>query len=277
MKFKKIYIEITNICNLKCSFCSNSDRKTKEMTVTEFEEILKKTNNYTDYIYLHVKGEPLIHSNLDNILSLTKKYRKKVCITTNGVFLKNKLEILKKYDNIYQINISLHSENNKNNYIEEIFETVDNLKNPYISYRFWTLEEGKMDINTKKYLSKIKEKYSKETIYNGIKLEDKTYLSLEDKFTWPDINNDYYNEQGICYGGKSHIAILSDGTVVVCCLDAEGISNLGNIFEEDLETILSKEKYKNILKGFNDRKVYLEICKHCSYKNRFSNKTKAKK
>jgi len=269
MKFKKIYIEITNICNLKCSFCSKSNRILKEMTTTEFEEVLKKVNKRADYIYLHVKGEPLIHSNLDEILKLTNKYNKKVCITTNGVFLKDKLDILKKYNNIYQINISLHSENNKENYLEDIFTSVDNL-NAFISYRFWTLDEGQMDEKTKLYLNKIKEKYQKEELYDGIKLKDKTYLSLENKFTWPDISNNYYNEIGTCYGGKTHLSILNDGTVTICCLDGEGISNLGNIFETSLEDILSSEKYKNIIKGFNDRKVYLEICKHCSYKDRFS-------
>ena len=269
MKFKKIYIEITNICNLKCSFCSKSNRTLKEMTIDEFEEILKKINNYTDYIYLHVKGEPLIHSNLDKIIEITNKYNKKVCITTNGVFLKNKLDILKKYNNIYQINISLHSENNKENYLEDIFYSVDNL-DCYISYRFWTLNEGLMDDKTKYYLSKIKEKYKQNELYDGIKLKDKIYLSLEDKFDWPNINNDYYNNVGTCYGGKTHLAILNNGTVTICCLDGEGISNLGNIFTTTLEDIILSKKYKNIIKGFNDRKVHLEICKHCSYKDRFT-------
>lgn len=272
MKFKKIYIEITNICNLKCSFCSKSNRTLKEMTTNEFEEVLKKINNYTDYIYLHVKGEPLTHKNLDKILELTNKYNKKVCITTNGVFLKNKLDILQKHNNIYQINISLHSENNKKNYLEEIFDSVDNL-DTYISYRFWTLDEGIMDEKTKYYLSKIKEKYNKEELYNGIKLANKIYLSLEDKFTWPNINDEYYNEVGTCYGGKSHLAILNDGTVTICCLDGEGISNLGNIFNTTIEEIISSDKYQNIINGFNDRKVHLEICKHCSYKDRFIKKT----
>ena len=273
MKFKKIYIEITNICNLKCSFCSKTNRTLKEMTPEEFEYILKEVNNYTDYIYLHVKGEPLLHSHLEDILLLTKKYNKKVCITTNGVFLKNKLELLNKFDNIHQINISLHSENNKDNYLNDIFESVDNLINPYISYRFWTLDEGKMDDKTKEYLNKIKEKYDKKELYDGIKLADKIYLSLEDKFIWPELENEYYNEIGTCYGGKTHLAILNDGTVTICCLDSEGVSNLGNIFSQTFEDIISSEKYKKIIKGFNDRKVYLEICKHCSYKDRFNKYT----
>ena len=268
MKYKKIYIEITNICNLNCSFCSNSNRRKKEMPKEEFELVLKKIKDYTDYIYLHVKGEPLLHKDLDNILNITRKYNKKVCITTNGVFLKEKLDILNRYDNIYQINISLHSENSKENYLEDILYSIDNLKYPYISLRFWTLNEGIMDNKTRKYLNIIKEKYNIDEIKDNIKLKDKIYLSLDDKFEWPDIKNNY-NKEGTCLGGKTHIGILSDGTVTICCLDSEGYSNLGNIFESNMEEIIVSDKYQSIIKNFQNNKAYLEICKHCSYKERF--------
>ena len=271
VKFKRIYIEITNVCNLNCSFCSKSSKSNREMTSEEFKEVLSKINNYTDYIYFHVKGEPLTHHNLDKILDITKEYNKKVCITTNGVFLKEKLPILKKYDNIYQINISLHSENNKKNYLEDIISSVNELS-PYISYRFWTLDNNKMDNKTKEYIKILKKVYNKEEIYDGIKLKDKVYLSLDNKFTWPSINNNYYNERGTCLGAKTQLAILSDGTVSICCLDSEGVSNLGNIYLSTMEDILASDKYQNILKGFNDHKVYLDICKHCSYKERFDKK-----
>ena len=271
VKFKRIYIEITNVCNLNCSFCSRSNKVNREMAPEEFKEVLSKINNYTDYIYLHVKGEPFTHHNLDKILDITKEYNKKVCITTNGVFLKDKLPILKKYDNIYQINISLHSENNKKNYLEDIISSVNELSS-YISYRFWTLDNNKMDNKTKEYIKVLKEVYNKEEIYDGIKLKDRVYLSLDNKFTWPSINNDYYNERGTCLGAKTQLAILSDGTVSICCLDSEGVSNLGNIYLNTMEDILGSDKYQNILKGFNDHKVYLDICKHCSYKERFDKK-----
>lgn len=62
MKFKKIYVEITNICNLNCSFCSKDNLKKKEMSLQEFDKVLSKIRQYTDTIYLHVKGEPLLHS-----------------------------------------------------------------------------------------------------------------------------------------------------------------------------------------------------------------------
>ena len=89
-KFKKIYIEITNICNLNCSFCSKDNRIKESISLTNIEELLKKINDYTDYVYLHVKGEPLLHPKLKEILDLCEKYHKKVNITTNETLIKEK-------------------------------------------------------------------------------------------------------------------------------------------------------------------------------------------
>lgn len=276
MKFKKIYIEITNICNLQCSFCIKDNRKKQQMTKDEFEQVIKKIDKYTDYIYLHVKGEPLIHNELDEILFITKKYNKKVNITTNGVYLKEKVDILKKYDNIRQINISLHSEHSKINYIEDIIDSISDLKDKYIVFRFWTLKDNKIDDKFKIYLEKIKKVYNvsndiydKILIEKNIKISNNIYISKDEEFIWPDINNNYYSEFGYCLGLKTHIGILVDGTVIVCCLDSFGESNLGNIFNSSLDEILESDKVKKISKGFNDRKLYLELCKHCSYKERF--------
>lgn len=277
MNFKKVYIEITNVCNLNCSFCIKDNRKKSEMSIDEFETILKKIDKYTNYIYLHVKGEPFIHNNLDKILSLANKYNKYVNITTNGVFLKEKVDILKKYNNIRQINISLHSENNKTNYIEDIMEAVDELKNIFVVYRFWTLKDNKLDNRMIKYLEKIKDKYNIDNenyneIINGsnIKIGNNIYINKDKEFEWPNVNNNYCNEHGFCYGLKNQIGILVDGTITICCLDSFGISNLGNIFNDDMDSIITSDKVKKIIRGFNDRKVYLDICKHCSYKERFN-------
>ena len=146
MRFSKIYIEITNICNLNCSFCSKDNRLKKELSLQEFDIILKKIRQYTNTIYLHVKGEPLLHSKLLEILELTEKYNFKVKITTNGTLLKSKLNILQKFTNIKQINVSLHCENNLENYFTNVFNTCDILaKNIPIVYRIWLLDNYKLD------------------------------------------------------------------------------------------------------------------------------------
>ncbi len=130
-----------------------------------------------------------------------------------------------------------------------------------------------MDNKTIEYLEIIKDKYKIEELKNGIKLKDKIYLSLDDKFEWPDINNSH-NSNGYCLGGKTHIGILSDGTVTICCLDGEGYSNLGNIYDSSLSEIIFSDKYQSILNDFQNKKCFLDICKHCSYKERFNKKIK---
>ena len=276
MRFKKIYIEITNKCNLNCSFCIKDNRFKKEMSFKDFEIILQKIDKYTKYIYLHVKGEPLIHSNLDEILNLTKKYNKFVNITTNGVLLKEKINILKKYDNIRQINISLHSENKKKSYIDDILNCVDELNNVFIVYRFWTLKNNILDDRMLEYLEKIKLKYNiDESSYkkilegNNIKIKENVYINKDKEFTWPSLENEYCRENGFCYGLRNQIGILVDGTITICCLDSFGISNLGNIFNDNLEEILKCDRVNKILNNFNERRAFLDICKHCSYKERF--------
>ena len=61
------------------------------------------------------------------------------------------------------------------------------------------------------------------------------------------------------------LGILADGTVVPCCLDADGEINLGNIFEETLEEILKKERYIKLKDGFTGNEIPEELCRKCTF------------
>lgn len=273
MRFKKVYIEITNICNKNCSFCSKSSRKKVEMNIQNFEHILNQVKYYTDYVYLHVKGEPLLHSKFNEILAICDKYNMQVNITTNGTYLNKQKEIIIEHNCVRQVNISTHSISSETDMLE-IVDAVENIKKYskiYFVYRYWTLKEDFviednliLDIIRNYYdLSQQKEIEIKEQ--KNIKIDELTYINKDIEFDWPSVNNTTNNE-GYCYGLKTHIAILSDGTVVPCCLDAEGIIKLGNIFETSLKDILENEKTKKIIKGFMNNTRFEELCKHCSFK-----------
>ena len=274
MRFTKIYIEITNKCNLNCSFCSKDNRVLKEMTLNEFEIILKKIKDYTKTIYLHVKGEPLLHSKLENILILTNKYNLNVRITTNGTFLKEKIEILKKFNNIKQINISLHSENNKKNYFNDVFDTCNTLSNKIpIVYRIWTLNNYTLDklstIIVDKIINyyKLDSNFKQKVLYdNNIKIKDNIYLDKDNEFTWPDNKNSNDNINGTCLGTRNHIGILVDGTVIPCCLDSKGILNLGNIYKNNLDEIINSSLFKEINEGFKNNKLSYNLCRNCIFR-----------
>lgn len=272
-KFKKIYIEITNNCNLRCSFCSIDKRKKDIITLDKMEYLLSNINDYTDYIYLHVKGEPLLHPHFKEILDLCEKYNKYVNITTNGTLLKERLSELN-HSIIRQINISLHSENNKLNYLNDIFYAVDNLKDKIVVYRFWALNNSVLDDKMNMFVKKIVEHYNLSTEYvekikteKHIKIKDTIFVDKKNEFIWPNIKNHYYNESGFCYALKDHLAILVDGTIVPCCLDSEGIIGLGNIYKDSLENIINSDRYQIMKTGFCNKKVTEELCKHCNFKN----------
>lgn len=277
-KFKKVYIEITNTCNKNCSFCSSSSLKKKTMKIKEFEHILKEIKPYSDYIYLHVKGEPLLHPDLKTLLNLCEKYEIFVNITTNGTLLKKQKEIIKNSKCIRQINISFQSFEENINEVEDILDTVLYLlenTSIYFCYRFWALKNLKFSKLNEKIIKKIIEKHNIEekTIENiyslsNIKLQENLFLNKDILFEWPSLDNDYV-EESTCYGLRRQLAILVDGTVVPCCLDSEGIINLGNIFITPLKTILEQDRTQKIIQNFQHGKCQEELCKKCSYRRRF--------
>lgn len=261
--FKKIYIEITNNCNLNCSFCIGNKRDKKFISLDNFKILLDKVEGYTNYLFFHVMGEPLLHPQINNLIDMaSKKYF--INITSNGYLIKK----IKDNKNIRQLNISLHSFDEKYNkslddYMNDIFLSVDNLvlNNTIIKYRIWVGNKYKDSI-----IQKLNKKYNCEILnIESLKLTDNVYFEIEDEFIWPSMDNDYYKEDGSCRGTRDHIGILVDGTVVPCCLDSAGIINLGNIYKQELNDIISSDKFLQIRNGFLQNKKCHELCRKCNF------------
>lgn len=275
-KFKKIYIEITNVCNLNCSFCLNNKREKKFMSVSDFSHIIKEIKPYTDYVYLHVKGEPLLNPNLDLFLDICDSNKIKVNITTNGTLLKKNYEVLRKHKCLRQLNVSLHSENDNEDYLDDVFSVCKNLSDSvYISYRLWTLNDLVLDKTSTEVVEEIISSYKLSTeivekVYHDkqIKICENTYINKDNLFEWPNINSKR-ESNGYCHGTIDHVGILVDGTVIPCCLDGEGIINLGNILSTSFGDILSSERFMLICDGFKKNLCNEELCKKCRFKDRF--------
>lgn len=271
-RYKKVYIEITNCCNLKCSFCSPVKKPQKFMSIEEFDQILKKVSKVTNVIYLHVKGEPLLHPNLIEFLYLAEQYHLQVNITTNGTLFTKIVDKLKDCNALHKINFSLHCEQNNPKYEEEIFKSVEKLSNDVIViYRLWTLKNNELDEKSTKTVAKLKEYYnlSTETVEKlktdkNIKISSTIYVDKDNEFDWPKITTN--KSCGYCHALKTQIAILVDGTVVPCCLDSNGIIELGNIFNDSLEIIQTRKRYQKLKQSFRDRKPSEELCKSCTFK-----------
>lgn len=280
-KFKKIYLEITNVCNLNCKFCAPTKRASKFIEVDTFNKILTKVARYTDLVFLHIKGEPLLHPELEIILNLCYQHHLQVNLTTNGTLIGQVKDTLKGALALRQINFSLHSlaENDYTievkAYLDEIFSFMKDRPDLYYSLRLWNIGQDKNHEANLLVLKQI-EKYFKlqnleETLkmVDSLKLADKVYLNQDMKFNWPQAKEENNKMQGFCYGLRDHIGILVDGTVIPCCLDGDGIINLGNILENELETILSSKLARSIYDGFSNREAVHKLCQACEFKSRF--------
>lgn len=265
MLYKKIYIEITNICNLSCSFCAKNNRKPEFMSKENFIEILNKIKEYTNYIYLHVMGEPLLHPNINEFIEIASEKGFQVNLTTNGTLLSH----LKKNSPIRQLNISLHAlkeQNNKDwtNMLLNIFEKCEELaeEGTYINYRIWRKNcDDIIKQLENRYQVIISNKDKSKTLVPNI------YYSKEEEFTWPIENQKEGKCPSIsrCRAIKDHIAILVDGTIVPCCLDNNGNIPLGNIFSNHLEEIIHSTLYNQLLKGFRENKKLHKLCQNCTF------------
>jgi len=288
-KFKKVYIEITNICNLKCNFCPSPtlERPLKFLDEKAFTHVVNSVKPYTDHIYFHLMGEPFLNTKLGRFLDISHENGLKVNITTNGTLINKVKDLLIESKGLRQINFSLHSfeandlTKDLHDYVENITNFINeaNEKSDMIcAIRLWNMDSEELRASNSlniDILNLLEEKLNLDFSLSerllethNIKLRDKIYLNMAEKFQWPDMGNDIIDENVFCYGLRDQIGVLVDGTVVPCCLDSEGKIPLGNIYETSLEDILNSERARAIYDGFSRRCAVEELCKRCGYAKR---------
>lgn len=274
-KYSRVYVEITNICNRSCSFCPGTARALRRLSVAEFAEICDKLVGLTDYLYLHVMGEPLTHPELGELIAVANRRGFKVAITTNGTLLPKVGEMLEA-SGVYKVNISLHSfeENDDVRHAAYVsgcldFAAAASDRGILVTLRLWNrgYDEGR-NINT---IDIIKERFKSDWVWGarGARIKHKLHLEEGERFDWPDMTAPDLGDRVFCHGLGDHFAILSDGTVVPCCLDREGAIALGNIFDGDIREILVSERAMAMCEGFAKKTASEELCRRCGYARRF--------
>lgn len=275
-RFNKIYLEISNICNLKCNFCPGTKRKAKALTEEEISILLPKLIPWADYLYFHLMGEPLCHPKLERFLQLAGDAGFKVILTTNGTLLQKQSDILLHSPALHKVNISLHAfEANDlampfEEYLRQCFafgQVAQGQK--LVVFRLWN--QGGADEKNAAILAAMEKAFPQpwNAEPRGTRIGERIYLEYGDKFDWPDLGAEDGGESVFCYGLRDQIGVLCDGSVVPCCLDHEGDLTLGNLFTESMEEILEKERSKAIYEGFRNKKAAEELCRKCGYARRF--------
>ncbi|MBQ6066969.1 MAG: radical SAM protein [Clostridia bacterium] len=276
---KKAYLEITDVCNLNCSFCRGATREKGFLSVDRFRIAAEKLRPFTEYLYLHLMGEPLLHPRLDEILAVCAQLGFKAVVTTNGVLLPEKAALLAKAPALYKASVSLHSFEGSGGqpgellerYLNGVCEAVKPLarRGVIVALRLWN--GGGADRCNGEILRLLHDRFPGEWRDHraGHTLAPGVYLEYGDRFDWPDLTA---GEKDVCFcmGLRDQIGVLYDGTVVPCCLDADGAIPLGNLFTDDLGDILASPRAKAIYDGFSRGSAVEALCRRCGYAERFS-------
>ena len=274
-KYSRVYVEITNICNRNCSFCPGTVREPKRMSLDEFKKIADSLVGVTDYIYMHVMGEPLTHPELTEFIEYATSLGFKSAVTTNGTLVNRRADELIA-SGVYKVNLSVHSfesgeEDKYLSYISDLCDFADKASEAGVLtvLRLWNKGyDGGLNDKT---FEIMKEKLRGEWKWGsrGARIRHKLHLEYGDRFDWPDSEAPLLGDSVFCYGLRDHFGILCDGRVIPCCLDREGEITLGNIFDTPIREILSSDRAENILSGFDRRCAVEDLCKRCGYARRF--------
>jgi radical SAM protein with 4Fe4S-binding SPASM domain len=286
--FKKVYIEITSVCNLACTFCPPTERKANFIKLDDFNKTLDQIKPHTKHIYLHVKGEPLLHPRIDELLDASHAKGFKVNITTNGTLIQKNREKLLGKPALRQMNFSLHSfdghigSTDREAYLRQIFSFVREVveHNVIISFRLWNLTPDNITNaqrnRNRETLALLEKEFGldyrieeKVVPGSGVKIADRIYLNQDHEFQWPSLQAPEDDGVGFCHALRSQAAVLVDGTVVPCCLDGEGVINLGNVHAKPFSEIIEGDRANRLVDGFSRRTAVEDMCRRCGYRQRF--------
>lgn len=269
----RCYIEITNTCNLNCDFCPKHRRKKRQMTVSEFQHITDQLQGKASFLYFHVMGEPLLHPNLCDFITIANGKGFKTVLTTNGTLLHRSMSIHEAHPHKVQVSLHSHEGNARGEletYVSRImdFSTKAASQGTCVVLRLWN--KGGKESENEDLMQYIEDFIPRpwHCRPDGFRLCENLYLEFDRKFQWPETTaraktlhsarHEYF-----CKALRSQIGILADGSLVPCCLDHDGDIILGNLLHQTLEEILSSPRAQAITEGFRHHVATEPLCQGC--------------
>ena len=293
-QYRRVNIEISNVCNLQCSFCPEVERPKKVMSAEILRDILSQVAPLTDEVCLHLMGEPLGHPDFPSMIQLCSAAGTPVNLSTNGLLLRGEVADAAMNPIVRQLNISVHSylDNFPNAdpapYVSKISRFLDRVSEErpdlYVNLRLWDIPDGQEAGQSGQMLRQALSTQFGIDLVNvtldlrrrkAIRLRGRISAHFDTRFEWPSLALPQRSTIGTCMGMRNHFGIHADGTVVPCCLDKEANIRLGNIRENRIEHILESDRARNIREGFERRELREELCRKCSFISRFDKKGKS--
>jgi Radical SAM superfamily/Iron-sulfur cluster-binding domain len=289
-RFEKIYVEISNVCNLQCDFCPEVAREKDMMDAALFARIIADAAPLAEQVCLHLMGEPLTHPKFSQLIRICREAGLPVNLTTNGTLLNAERTEALLSPIVRQVNFSLHSfeanfpGQDIGPYLEKIFSftrlAFERRPDLYVNYRLWNLDGADARRNDA-LLARIEAAFGVELDKRvdvrwrkGRHVDRRLYLHFDSRFEWPNPASPLLSETGTCRALSSHLDVLTDGTVVPCCLDKEGVTVLGDARRRTLSEVLAGERAAAMARGFAQGRLVEDLCRRCTFIARFDAKAR---
>ncbi len=287
-RFQRIYVEITNICNLRCDFCAGTTRRPANMDPALFGRVLRQIAPLTGQVCLHVLGEPTLHPHFGKIMDLCAAAGMQVDLTTNATLLAENSDLLLQNRALRQINFSMQSLRQGDGLDQGTVDAILEFSRQaaclrpelFINYRLWTLSSLHAPAHND-FNAAVRTRIASGLGCDipplppgrkSVRLTGRAYLHMDTVFAWPGDLATQPRDKGFCHALSTHCAILADGTVCPCCLDADGRIALGNLHDAPLTDILDSPRARAMLQGFAAGRLVEDVCRHCTYCRRFKSR-----
>ncbi|MDT8388978.1 MAG: radical SAM/SPASM domain-containing protein [Lentisphaeria bacterium] len=289
-RFKHVYVEVTNRCNLTCAFCPTSSRPPDEMSVDVFARIIAQLVPLCEAVCLHVLGEPLRHARFPELIGICARLGVPVVVTTNGTLLTPSAVQALLHPGVRQVNVSLHGlaeagdsawrQAKLTGILAFAGRALRERPDLFVNLRLWNARGHAKPSPDDAWNATVRSAIESQFGVvipgaqawgrrKGRRLTGQLYLHRDTVFEWPALSGPVLTERGFCHGLGTHFGILADGTVVPCCLDHAGVMALGNCREKPVADILSSPRAMAILNGFHTNRIVEPLCRRCLFRTRF--------
>lgn len=96
--YEAITVDVTQRCNMRCSFCYDADQTRPDIELRYFEEVCRRIKVPEDkqLLWKFLGGEPTLHPQFFELIDAAHKNGQRVFFSSNGMTLKTKSEIIRR-------------------------------------------------------------------------------------------------------------------------------------------------------------------------------------
>jgi radical SAM protein with 4Fe4S-binding SPASM domain len=272
-------VEPTNICNLNCEFCPQSNpehRNSRERghlspeNFSTFLDRIKQAGGSNRYINLTLDGEPLLNHNFPDLIRAANEKGYFPVFASNGVLLAKDPADRIIDAGPFRASIDFASD-------ENIFESIRGKKGhftlvkknlDYLIKRACNNKNIQIDIydiapfrgiDADYSLQKMRAMFPSE-LPNTIGFRTRQFHNFCGHLNVSQDRDSYR----ICPYPWTQMAVTWNGNCVACCRDTAGKSILCNVFDESIESVWNGEKYRQFRRNLLDGRPDLNAaCKDC--------------